>query len=365
MSSIIVSIILLGILVIVHEWGHYIVAKKSGILVEEFAVGMGPKVYGVKKGETLYTIRALPLGGFCRMEGEIDGMDSEHGTDHTPSDRSFESKSLLTRAAVIFAGPFMNFVLAFIFLLILSGTSYIPTPILNDISPDSPAEAVGLQAGDEILAVNGSKVYIYDQLQYKILRSAGDDLVFKINRDGDIQEITLSPVFDEQRNGYLVGIVPQIKGSMFSELQDGMVGTANLFETIHYAWFSMVNYIVTTAEGLLEVFTFTANPDDYGGPITIIQTVGESYESGLSYSFWAAMQNMLQLGAILSANLGVLNLFPIPALDGGRLLFIGIEAIRRKPMTVELEAKINFLGFAFIMGLMVFIMYGDILKMFK
>lgn len=365
MSSIFVSIILLGILVTVHEWGHYIVAKKSGVLVEEFAIGMGPKVYGVQKGETLYTLRALPLGGFCRMEGEIDGMDSEHGTNHTPSDRSFESKPLLTRAAVIFAGPFMNFVLAFVFLLILSGTSYVPKPILNDISPNSPAESVGLKAGDEILSVNGSKINIYDQLQYKIFKSGGDDLFFEVLRDGSVMKIKLTPMFDEQRNGYLVGIVPQIKSGVFAEVEDGMVGKASFFETVHYAWFSMVNYIITTAEGLLQVFTFTADPDDYGGPITIIQTVGESYESGLSHSFWAAMQNMLQLGAILSANLGVMNLFPIPALDGGRLLFIGIEAIRRKPMTMELEAKINFLGFSFIMGLMLFIMYGDIVKIFN
>lgn len=359
MSSIIVSIILLGILVIVHEWGHYIVAKKSGILVEEFAVGMGPKIYGVQKGETLYTIRALPLGGFCRMEGEAEEEGKEIST------RSFTSKSVLVRFAVIVAGPVMNFILAFIMLLILSATTYIAVPVLSDVVEDSPAQEAGLLSGDKITNINGTKINIYDELQYKIFQSGGETLKLKIMRNKEVKEIIVTPKFDEERNGYLVGIVPEVKGAIIGELQEGMTEKASLFETIHYSFFSMFHYVKTTALGLLEVFTFTADSDDYGGPITIIQTVGQSYEAGLSHSFWAAIQNLLQLGAVLSANLGVLNLFPIPALDGGRLLFIIIEAIRRKPMSMELEGRINLLGFAFIMGLMAFILYGDIVKIFQ
>ncbi len=364
MSSIIVSILLLGVLVTIHEYGHFIVAKKSGILVEEFAIGMGPKLVGVQKGETLYTIRVFPLGGFCKMYGEMEeGEEEEKSFDITKAGRSFLEQSILVRFLVIFAGPFMNFVLAFVLLLVLTMTSYVATPVLQQIVPESVAEEVGLQVGDEILRVDGKKIRIYDQLQMAILQSNGETMVFEILRDGIVIEQALTPRYDAERGSYLVGISPEIKMGIFVNNEiDGQ--QASLWETIEYTYYSMWNYIKMTAQGLMQVFTFTADPEDYGGPITIIQTVGESYEAGLSYSFWAAMQNLMQIGAILSANLGVMNLFPIPALDGGRLLFIGIEAVRRKPMDIELEAKVNMVGIMFIMGLMVFVLFGDIMKLF-
>lgn len=365
MSSIIVSIILLGILVTIHEWGHFIVAKKSGILVEEFAIGMGPKIYGKQKGETLYSIRALPLGGYCKMEGEAEDMvNNEDKANIEISDRSFLAKPVWVRFLVVFAGPFMNFVLALIFLIILSSTSYIATPVLGDVVVGSSAEQAGLLVGDEITKFNGSKINIYDELQYKILQSGGNEIVFDINRNGEKLQILATPLFNEERQGYMIGISPEIKTGIFAGNENSELKKANFFETIHYSWYSMLNYIKTTALGLLEVFTFTADPDMYGGPITIIKTVGDSYEAGLSYSFLAALQNLLQIGAILSANLGVLNLFPIPALDGGRILFLAIEGIRGKPMSIELEGKINLIGFAFIMGLMIFVLYGDVIKLF-
>lgn len=356
MSSIIISLILLGILVVVHEWGHYIVAKKAGICVEEFAVGMGPKIYGFQKGETLYSFRLLPLGGFCRMEGEL-----EEGQEVSPT--SFNSKSVLARFLVIAAGPFMNFVLALAMLLVLNSTSYILEPILSQVVAESPAEGAGLEVGDEIVRVNGKKVNIYDELQYIIFQSGGETMVFDILRGDKKMEISVTPAFDEERGGYLVGIVPEIKTGIFAGNEDGEMVKASFFETIHYSWYSMLNYIKTTALGLLEVFTFTADPDDYGGPIAIVQTIGQSYEAGLTQSVWAGVQNLLQLGAILGANLGVMNLFPIPALDGGRMLFLAIEGVRGKPMSMELEGKINLMGFAFIMGLMVFVLFGDIAKL--
>ena len=133
-------------------------------------------------------------------------------------------------------------------------------------------------------------------------------------------------------------------------------------ETAHYSLFAMINYVKMTAEGLLRVFTFTANPDEYGGPIAIFNMVGESYQAGLQYSWKAAVQNVVYIGAVLSANLGVLNLFPIPALDGGRIVFLLIEAIRRKPMDTDTESKLQFMGFVFLMGLMVFVLFSDIAK---
>ena len=354
-SSLLITIILIGVLVVVHEFGHFIVAKKSGIWVQEFAVGMGPKIFSRTKGDTEYSIRALPLGGFCRMEGE-----TEEGTVSSPT--SFLSKSIGVRLAVMAAGPVMNFVLAFIMIFGLTCTTYTASPEIREILPDSAAEAIGLEAGDVIQKIDGKTIHIYDELQYILQSNQGEAIVLDvIGHDGQHYKYELQPKLDPEQGRYLIGFTPQIHTGLFAEPVDGYE-KMSIGETAHYSYFAMINYVKMTAEGLLRVFTFTANPDEYGGPIAIFNMVGESYESGLQYSLKAAIQNVVYIGAVLSANLGVLNLFPIPALDGGRILFLLIEAIRRKPMDAEMEGKLQMLGFIFLMGLMVFVLFGDIAK---
>ena len=354
-SSLLVTIILLGILVIVHEFGHFIVAKKSGIWVQEFAIGMGPKIFSRTKGDTEYSIRALPLGGFCRMEGGAE----EEGN---PSPTSFLSKSIGVRLAVMAAGPLMNFILAFIMLFGLTCTSFTATPEIDKVLPDSAAAEIGLEAGDTIKKINGKTIHIYDELQYILQQNHGEPLMLDIIRnDGQHYRYELQPKLDEASGRYLIGFNPQIYAGLFAEEKEGFQ-RMSVGETAHYSYFAMINYVKMTAEGLLRVFTFTADRDEYGGPIAIMKIVGDSYEAGLEYSLKAAIQNVVYIGAVLSANLGVLNLFPIPALDGGRILFLLIEAIRRKPMDMETEAKMQFLGFMFLLGLMVFVILGDISK---
>ena len=354
-SSLLITIILLGVLVIVHEFGHFIVAKKSGIWVQEFAIGMGPKIASVTKGDTEYSIRALPLGGFCRMEGE-----GEEGC--VPGPRSFLTKSVGVRFAVMFAGPLMNFVLAFIMIFGLTCTTYTATPEIRAIIPDSAAAECGLKPGDTIRKINGETIHIYDELSYLLMGNAGEAIRLEVlGEDGQIYRYELQPKLDEASGRYLIGFNPNIKSGLFVESVEGY-GEMTVAETMHYSLFSMINYVKMTAEGLLRVFTFTAEKDEYGGPIAIFKTVEMSYEAGLEYSIKAAIQNVVYIGAVLSANLGVLNLFPIPALDGGKILFLLIEAIRRKPMDAELEGKLQFLGFVFIMGLMVYVLFSDIMK---
>lgn len=354
-SSLLVTIILLGILVIVHEFGHFIVAKKSGIWVQEFAIGMGPKIFSRMKGDTEYSIRALPLGGFCRMEGGAE----EEGN---PSPTSFLSKSIGVRLAVMAAGPLMNFILAFIMLFGLTCTSFTATPEIGKVLPDSAAAEIGLEAGDTIKKINGKTIHIYDELQYILQQNRGEAILLDIiGNDGQHYRYELQPKLDEASGRYLIGFNPQIYAGLFAEEKEGFQ-TMSVGETAHYSYFAMINYVKMTAEGLLRVFTFTAESDEYGGPIAIMKIVGDSYEAGLEYSLKAAIQNVVYIGAVLSANLGVLNLFPIPALDGGRILFLLIEAIRRKPMDMETEAKLQFLGFMFLIGLMVFVILGDISK---
>lgn len=354
-SSLLITILLLGVLVIAHEFGHFIVAKKSGIWVQEFAVGMGPKIYSRIKGDTEYSLRAFPLGGFCRMEGE-----GEEGA--VPSPTSFLTKSVGVRFAVMAAGPLMNFILAFIMIFGLTCTSYTATPEIRAVIPESAAAECGLQPGDTIRKINGKTIHIYDELSYILMDNRGEEIDLEvIGTDGKLYHYLLQPELDEATGRYLIGFNPNVETGIFAEPVEGY-GEMTFAETAHYSLFSMINYVKMTAEGLVRVFTFTADQDEYGGPIAIFKTVETSYEAGLEYSFAAALQNVIYIGAVLSANLGVLNLFPIPALDGGKILFLAIEAVRRKPIEAELEGKLQFLGFMFIMGLMVYVLFSDIMK---
>ncbi|MBM6828429.1 site-2 protease family protein [Anaerotignum lactatifermentans] len=353
LTSIIIALIVIGMLVIAHEFGHFIVAKKSGIWVEEFAVGMGKKILSKQIGETEYTLRLFPLGGFCRMHGEME--------DGEIDDRSFFAKSVPVRLAVMAAGPFMNFVLAIIMIFGISATSYIIEPEVTAIQEGYPAAQIGLQEGDVVYSINGKRIHIYDEMQNFMYQNGGTPIELGILRDGSVYLYEITPQYSEETGSYLVGFTPKVVTGLFADSVEGYE-EASVLDTIEYSYFAMLNYIKVTAQGLARVFTFTASQDEYGGPISIIQVVGDSYEVGISYSVKAAIQNVVYVAAVLSANLGVLNLFPIPALDGGRILLLLIEGIRRKPLPVEMENRIQYAGFLFLMGFMVFVMYTDITK---
>lgn len=355
LTSIIIALIVIGVLVIAHEFGHFIVAKRSGIWVEEFAVGMGKKIWSKQIGETEYSLRLFPLGGFCRMHGETE--------DGEIDDRSFFSKSVGTRLAVMAAGPFMNFVLAIIMIFGISATSYIIEPEVTAVQQGLPAEQIGLQEGDVVYSINGNRIHIYDEMQNFMYQNGGKPIELEILRDGAIYRYQVTPQYSEETGTYLVGFTPKIMTGLFTDAVEGYE-EASVLDTVEYSYFAMLNYIKVTAQGLARVFTFTASQDEYGGPISIVKVVGDSYEAGMAYSVKAAVQNVVYIAAVLNANLGVLNLFPIPALDGGRILLLLIEAIRRKPLPAEMENRIQYAGFLFLMGFMVFVMYTDITKIF-
>ncbi len=355
MVSIIISIVVLSLIVIIHEFGHFIVAKKSGILVEEFAVGMGPMIASKQIGETIYSLRAFPIGGFCRMMGEDSTGEI--------AERSFSDKSVWVRIAVVFAGPFMNFVLAMLLIVCITFTTGIVEPEVSALSEGYPAKEAGLQVGDVITKINQKGVYIYDDFQLAMAENKGEAVDLEIKRNGEKLTKTIIPKQNETGR-YLLGFSPLVKAGMFSsdELEGKSYPKANLWDTISYSFDTMVFYVRYTAMGLARVFTFQAGKEEISGPIGIFQIVGDSYKEGIKHSVGAAVQSILYIGAVLSANLGVLNLFPIPAVDGGRLLFLIIEAIRRKPVNPEMEGKVHFAGFVFLMLFMVFVMYNDITK---
>lgn len=353
--SIIVSIVVFSILVIVHEFGHFILAKKNGILVEEFAVGMGPILISKKFGETLYSVRAFPLGGFCRMLGEDDSCDDK---------RAFNSKGVWRRISVIFAGPFMNFLFAFIILFWLISTSGFIEPVIDSLSDGYSAKQVGMEVGDRITKINGQKVHVYQDFE---LTMQGIDpeknLEIEVDRNGEKLNFSVKPLYSDDSNAYIVGFRPAVKKGPFAEGMEGYE-KATILETAKNSFDMMNFYVRSVVVGFVRIFSFRVSPDEIAGPIGIVKVVGEGYEQGLKISFMSAIKNVASLAALLSANLGVLNLFPIPAMDGGRLLFLILEAIRKRPINQEIEGRIHFAGFVLLMAFMVLIAYNDISKIF-
>lgn len=354
LTSIIVTLILFSILVVVHEFGHFIVAKKNGILVEEFALGMGPLLLSKQWGETLYSLRLFPIGGFCRMLGEDEDCFE---------DRSFQSKGVFARICVVAAGPIMNFLLAMVFLFALSSATYIEKPEVQAVLADSPAEAAGLQEGDKITKLNGKRVYVFDDFRFGMMTADGSPMEVEVLRDGQKLTFEVAPKFSEEQGQYIFGYTPMVLNGLFAEEVEGY-DRAGVWETITASFHDMVFYVRQTAMGLAKMFTFNVSRDEVAGPIGIFQIVGDSYQAGIQYSVKAALLNLAHLGALLSANLGVLNLFPIPALDGGRIVFLVIEAIRHKRINPETEGKVNYAGFMLLILFMILVAFNDVVRIF-
>jgi regulator of sigma E protease len=352
LTTIISFIIVLGILVFIHEFGHFISAKKSGIRVEEFALGYGPKLFSHKKGETMYSIRALPLGGFCKMTGEFpdDGdlsdEEKEIYLDAKRKNQLFYQKSVWKRFLVIFMGPFMNFMLAaFLFILIFSvyglPVNSSQSTILGDIIPGQAAAESGLKPGDKIIAVDGQRVDNWNNLANIIHNSNGKELLIEFQRDANIRELRITPKYNEE-DGYVIGIYPQVireKIGIFSSIKWGLLQTWHVFRL--------------TILGFVQIISRRSSAE-IGGPIIIASMVGQALEIGFS--------NLLNLMAIISINLGIINLLPFPALDGGRLLFIIIEIVRGRPVDPQKEGFVHLIGFALLMVLMAFFVYKDIAR---
>lgn len=365
--SILIAIFIFGVVVLVHELGHYIVAKRAGVKVEEFAMGMGPKLISRQYGETLYSLRAIPLGGFCRMLGE----DAENDDP-----RSFGNKKVSSRIAIVSSGALFNFLLAFVIILFINMTFGYSVPVVSSVVPDSPAEAAGIQAGDRIYEINGNKIQTFDEIALEVARSQGETLEVVVKRDGEKISVPVTPAYYEGM--YLIGIQCQARVGFLSQfspaLQESMqiasgtaaaLASASLLEAMYTAFFRIFYFVKVTIYGFIQFFTFQLSPDQVAGPIGIISAIGTTYEKSMEVSFYYAVVNILKFTALISANLGVFNLFPIPALDGGRLSFLFLEGIRKKPIPPEKEGFIHFIGFMFLIGLAILILFNDILRIFN
>lgn len=352
--SIVIAVIIFGIIVIIHEFGHYIMAVRAGILVEEFALGMGPKLFGVTKGDTLYSIRLFPVGGFCKMLGDDADNDDE---------RAFNNKSVGARISVISAGVVMNFLLALLIFIVLAGLNGFAIPVIKSVAPGLPAEAAQLRPGDRITSLNGQKVNIYEDLSYALSESRDTNITVGIRRDKEHFMINVVPVYDQSLDRYLIGFECQRKAPLFGDGQvDVSLQRANVLETFLNGYHRIFFFMKVNLKGIVNIFTFRADMAEVSGPIGIVNAIGETYEESIKDGLFYTIQTIMSFVAMLSASLALFNLLPLPALDGGRLIFLLIEAVRRKPVSPEKEGMVHFIGFVMLMILAVFVAYNDIIR---
>ena len=345
------AVIGLGVLIVFHEFGHFLFAKWSGVGVLTFSVGFGPKLWVKKKGETEYALSAFPLGGYVKMVGE----DPDEQVNERDVEKSFAHKGLLKRIAIVAAGPGFNLLLA-VFLLMLVFLFY-GVPVLSNqigsVEPGSPADRAGIQKGDRIVALNGKPVAHWEELSKGIKASGGSALAVQLQRSGQELTVNLQPIkkesqniFGEKKEDWMIGIGSQVS------IEKGAPGLA-----IVKAFSQTYEYARLTLVGLYKMVKGEVSPRNLGGPILIAQMAGQQAQEGVG--------NFLAFLAVLSVNLGVLNLLPIPVLDGGHLLFFLVEAVIGRPVAIRHREMAQQLGIFLLMLLMVYAFYNDIARFFE
>lgn len=413
MLTFITAIIVFSVIVLVHEYGHYKVARNVGIRVEEFAIGMGPILYKKEKNGVLYSIRAIPIGGFCKMEGEEEDIKSK---------TSFSNKTVWQRFKVIAAGPIMNFLLALVLFIIIALSFGVSGNTIDVIDESSNEYAAGMRSGDKIISINGKNAYIWEDIYYEITSTENNSYIVEIERNGETKELniennyrklvgitstivngetttTVSPS-DMNSPAYKAGIkdgdkvikVNDVPVNTWDEVTEKISASEESvikitvdrdgkileFETtptnqisVRYntkieksfmtalasSAYKTVYYIKLMFDVILQLVTGKLGSDAVGGPVMVISMVGEAAKSGLL--------SVLNLAAFISINLGFMNLLPIPALDGSKLVFLIIEAIRGKAIPIEKEGFVHFVGFVLLITLMIFITYKDILRLLR
>lgn len=332
------SVFVFGLLIFIHELGHFLVAKRVGIKVHEFSLGFGPRLAGFAFRGTAYNLRLVPLGGFVRMAG----MDPQEEVEDEES--SFQHKTVGQRAAVIAAGPLMNFLLAAVLLAVIFFFQGFPVPTTTvaRLVPGQPAERAGLLPGDRIVAVNGQPVRSWEEMTRTINGHPGQRIVVTVEREGRVLDFAMVTAVDERGRGK-IGIYPRQEPQRLNP-------AAALLRGAEYT--ARLAGVILLFVGKMVV---GAAPAEVGGPVRIVQEIHAAVQLGVYY--------LLQLAAFLSVNLALFNLLPVPALDGSRLLFLAAEAVRGKPLDPAKENFIHLIGFGLLILLIVFITYRDILQL--
>lgn len=347
--TILLFVLIFGLIVISHEFGHFLLAKLNGIRVVEFAVGMGPTLFHFTKGETKYSLKAFPIGGACMFDGE-DGVMAENGVK---DEHSFLSAGVWARISAVVAGPLFNFILAFLLALIIVAFSGSDRPVVRMVSPGGAAEAAGMREGDLITGIDGDKIHLSRQVSLISALNRGEEMIIEYERDGVKNKVAVTPYYDKEEGRYYIGLSP---GEYFK---------CTSFEVFQYAFYEVEYWVDATFKSLKMLFSGRVTKDDVAGPVGIAQIVGETYEEVKPYGLGSVVLSMMNIAILLSVNLGILNLLPVPALDGGRLVFLLVEAVRGKPIPPEKEGMVHFAGMVVLMLLMVLVLFNDISRLFS
>lgn len=343
--GIVIAILLFSAIIIFHELGHFLLAKANGIRVDEFSLGLGPTLIGKEIGGTKFSLKLLPFGGACMM-GEDDADDISEG--------SFNSKSVWARISVIAAGPVFNLILGWVLCIIMVAWVGYRAPVITAVEEGYSAAEQGMQAGDRITQIDGKKVHLWNEVSlYNLMNTDGEKTAVKYERDGEEVSVVLEP--------------RALEGDSYKRL--GISGPAEMTRTGVLGWFQYGAYTVEywvkyTFECLKMLVTGQVGIGQMSGPVGIVSVVDSTYQNSLSSGMKIVVLNLMNIAILLTANLGIMNLLPIPALDGGRLVFLILEAIRRKRIPPEKEGMVHFAGFALLMLLMIVVMFNDIKRLF-
>lgn len=354
--NIIVIILVLGIIIMVHELGHFLMCRATGIAVSEFSIGMGPCIFHAKKGETQYSIRCLPIGGYCMMLGE----DEEDCQD----ERAFSNKSVWARLLVIFGGPAFNFILAFVASAILIGMAGYLTGEVNYVADNSAAAEAGIQVGDVITRLDNTRIYDFREVSmYMQFHKADTPVVVCLVRDGKEMQITVTPNYNEDVEAYQLGISGGYKPDDTGEYWVRTKG--DLLTTIKYSVLEVRYWIKTTFLSLKALVTGKVGVNQVSGVVGVADMMNDTMnEAKAEGGIYSLVLNVINFMILISANLGVMNLLPFPALDGGRLLFLFVELITRKAVPKEKEAVVHAIGFALLFVVMILVTFKDIKNLF-
>ncbi len=377
--GILAFILIIGLVIFIHEFGHFFLAKRNGVQVLRFAVGIGPTLFSKKKNGTEYAINLIPFGGYCLLAGdeaiallsetektederEDRGEDEESVPAFTVErDRYFSERPVFARIAIIAAGPLFNFLLALLLAILLVSMIGASTAKLVGVSEGTPAEAAGLREGDTIVKLNDTRIYLFEDLTMFFSFHEGEPVTVTYERDGERFSAEMVPVYDEEYERYMIGIYG---GGRETDL--------GFFRTVKYGFheFRYNCSLVIKSLGLL--LRGKASVNDLSGPVgmaglitdLVTEVSEDTKEEPLSEQIYWIFINLLNFTVLISANLGVMNLLPIPAMDGGRLLFLLAEAVCRKPINKKAERIITAVGMGFLVLLMIFVFFNDIRKVF-
>lgn len=358
--TILSTVVVLGVLILVHELGHFWAAKAVDIEVSRFSIGFGPKIFGFTKGETEYVVAAVPLGGYVKMEGMVGEeavapLEGKTEPERAPSPRDFDAKPWWARFLVIIAGVTMNFVFAFVAFTFVARAEGAVDPIIGDLTSGYPAEAAGFQRGDVVSALDGRRIRNWDELQQYVSLKPGTEIRFTVDRDGREVQLSATPrdttVYNDiARDSVTVGVLGV-------ELWlDRAVRGLTLTESVAAGWHRTTAWTLEVVTFLKTLATGQGSARDLGGPIVIGQLSGMAARQGLT--------SFLNFMAIISVNLAVLNLLPIPVLDGGHLVFLLAEAARGgRPVSARNRLRWTQVGMLLVMGLMVLAFANDIMRL--